>query len=81
MLRLLTLLRKHPKTLRWCLLGTVAAAVVFDCFAVRHHPHFWGDHIRGFWAVFAFVGCISMIALFKGVYHVWLMKDNTHYDR
>lgn len=72
--------RKRPNLLKSLLLGSVAAAVIFDCFADRHGAHFWGDHIRGFWAVFAFAGCVSMIALFKGIYHVWLMKDIKHYD-
>ena len=81
MLQLLTFLRKHPNTLRWCLWGAVAAAVVFDCFAPRHHPHFWGDYIRGFWAMFAFIGCIAMVALFKGIYHVFLNKETDYYDR
>ena len=80
MLKLLTFLRNRPTMLRWLLLGSVAVAILFDVFARRHHPHFWGDHIRGFWAFFGFVGCIMMVALFKGIYHVWLMKDTTYYD-
>lgn len=80
MLRLLTLLRNHPTALKALLFGSAAGAVVFDCFADRHASHFWGDSIRGFWAVFAFAGCISMIVLFKGIYHLWLMKDTTYYD-
>lgn len=80
MLKFLTFLRRHPTVLKGMLLGSVMASVVFDCFAARHEAHFWGDHIRGFWAVFAFAGCISMIALFKGIYHVWLMKEPIHYD-
>lgn len=76
----LTRLRNHPIALKFLLLGSVAVAVVFDCFADRHQAHFWGDDLRGFWAVFAFVGCILMIALFKGIYHVFLMKDNNYYD-
>ncbi len=80
MLRLLTFLRKYPLMLKWLLIGSVAGSVVFDCFAERHGAHFWGDHIRGFWSVFGFLGCILMIALFKGMYHVWLMKDTRYYD-
>ncbi len=77
---LLTRLRNHPILLKFLLLGSVAASLVFDCFADRHGAHFWGDHIQGFWAAFAFAGCIFMIALFKGIYHVFLMKDINYYD-
>ena len=80
MLNLLIFFRKRPESLRWFLLGMVAFAIAFDCFAHRHHPHFWGDHIRGFWALFAFTGCVGMIAIFKGIYHAWLMKERDYYD-
>ncbi|MEH0020411.1 MAG: hypothetical protein V6Z89_12195 [Desulfobacter sp.] len=80
MLRLLLFLRQHARTLKWTFWGIIAAVVVFDCFAPRHHPHFWGDYIRGFWSLFAFLGCVLMIVLFKGIYHVWLMKEHNTYE-
>lgn len=80
MTRLLIYLRQRTTALKYIFFLGCAATVVFDCFAGRHHAHFWGDGIRGFWALFAFFGCLSMIALFKGIYHVWLMKEPEYYD-
>ncbi len=80
MQRFLTYLRQHHSALKWVFLGAVAFSVVFDCFVERHHPHFWGDHIFGFWSMFAFAGCVLMIALFKGIYYAWLMKETNYYD-
>ncbi len=77
---ILLFLRQRRSALKWLFLGSAAASVIFDCFAPRHSTHFWGDTVNGFWALFAFVGCIGMIALFKGVYHVWLMKEPNYYD-
>ena len=80
MLKILVYLRQRAAMLKWFFFGAAGAAVIFDCFAPRHGSHFWGDAINGFWALFAFFGCIAMIALFKGIYHLWLMKEPDYYD-
>ncbi|MEA3361974.1 MAG: hypothetical protein U9Q61_01665 [Thermodesulfobacteriota bacterium] len=77
----LTYLRERPSFLKWLFLAYLAFALVFDFFADRHHAHFWGDHLVGFWAVFGLVGCLAMIVFCKGLSHVWLERDKDHYDK
>jgi len=59
----------------------LALAVVFDFYAARHEPHFFGDSIIGFWSLFGVLGCLGMIILCKGLSHVWLMKKEDYYDK
>ena len=80
MAQLFGYLRERSVVLKWVFFAYLAAAVVFDFFVERYHAHFWGDHIIGFWTIFAFFGCLGMIVVFKGLSHVWLMKDEDYYD-
>ncbi|MBN2233313.1 MAG: hypothetical protein JW781_10935 [Deltaproteobacteria bacterium] len=72
-------LRERSDLFRLLFFAFLAFAVVFDFFAVRHHAHFWGDHIIGFWAFVGLVGCLGMIVIFKGLAKVWLMKGEDFY--
>lgn len=81
MARLFTYLRDHSQVLKWLFYVFLALAIVFDFFAERHQPHFWGDSIVGFWSMFGIFGCLGMIVICKGLSHVWLMKDEDYYDK
>ncbi|MCK9173443.1 hypothetical protein [Desulfuromonas thiophila] len=77
----ITYLRERPAMLKWLFMAYLAFALVFDFFADRHHAHFWGDNIIGFWAIFGLIGCLLMIVFCKGLSHVWLERDTDYYDK
>ena len=74
-------LRERSSMLRALFFGALAFFVLFDVFASRHEPHFVGDQIRGFWALFGFFGCVVMARFMKGIGHLWLMKPLDLYSR
>ncbi len=77
----LTYLRERPAMLKWILFAYLGFALVFDFFADRSGAHFWGDHIIGFWSMFALLGILLMIVLSKGLSHVWLERGTDYYDK
>ena len=78
--RLICFLRDNAQVLKWIFWGFLAFSIVFDFFAHRHEPHFWGDNIIGFWSLFGILGCLGMIVVCKFLSHVWLMKGEEYYD-
>jgi len=80
MARLIGYLRNHSQELKWLFFIFLASCIVFDFFADRHEPHFWGDTIIGFWTLVGIVGCLGMIIICKGLSHIWLMKGEDYYD-
>lgn len=81
MVNLLTWLRERPALLK-CIFGLfLFIALIFDFLTERHHPHFWGDHVPGFFAVFALIGCLAMIVICKGISHSILERDEDYYER
>jgi len=80
-LRILNYLNERSRMLKRIFFVFLALAVVFDFYAARHEPHFFGDSIIGFWSLFGVLGCLGMIILCKGLSHVWLMKKEDYYDK
>lgn len=80
-LRILNYLNERSHMLKRIFFVFLALAVVFDFYAARHEPHFFGDSIIGFWSLFGVLGCLGMIILCKGLSHVWLMKKEDYYDK
>lgn len=78
--RLLTWLHERANLCKWVFFAFLAGAIAFDFFATRHHPHFFGDTLIGFWTVVALGSCLGMIVICKGLSHVWLMKQEDYYD-
>lgn len=79
--KVITFLRDNSGALKWLFFAFLIGTVVFDVFFVeRHEPHFWGDSIRGFWSVFGALGCMGMVVVCKGIYHVWLKQSEDYYD-
>ncbi len=78
------------KFIEWCqanlkLIKRIGYLVMFlfvatDFFVPRHHVHFFGDKIPGFWSAFGFVACILVIAVPKWLGHIWLYKDEDYYE-
>lgn len=73
-------LRSKPKFLGGLFLFILGAIVFFDFTAERHVPHFFGDRIRGFWAVFGCAGAILMTKFMKGIGHAFIMKPTDFYS-
>ena len=81
LLRILNYLNEHSLMLKRLFFAFLAFTVVFDFYASRHEPHFFGDSIIGFWSVFGLLGCLGMIVVWKGLSHVWLAKKEDYYDK
>jgi drug/metabolite transporter (DMT)-like permease len=79
--QVITYLRERSEMMKWIFFVYLGFTLVFDFFADRHHTHFWGDNIIGFWAIFALVGCLLIIVICKGLSHVWLERDTDYYDK
>lgn len=79
--KLIIFLRDHSGFLKWLFFAWLIFTIVFDFYAQRHAAHFWGDNVTGFWSIFGFFGCLAMIVICKGIYHVWLMKEEDYYDK
>lgn len=66
--------------------------VIFVCYAVlgllilidigipRHHPHFLGDIIPGFWAGFGLFACILIILFSKWLGNKILFRPDDYYE-
>jgi len=54
--------------------------VVTDLFVPREHPHFIGDFIPGFWAVFGFVSCTMIIVISKWLGKKFLFRPEDYYQ-
>lgn len=78
--RFIAWLREKSLYLKWAFFCALVAAVVWDTLAERANPHFFGDDLFGFWSVFAFLGCLGMIVVCKGLAHTWLAKEEDYDD-
>lgn len=76
----ITGMRRNPQALRAVFFGGLGLFVLYDVFAPRHEAHFAGDNVRGFWAIFGFVGCWAMARFMKGIGHAWLMKKPDYWS-
>ena len=81
MARLIGFLRDRSHVVKWVFFASLLFFVVFDFYADRHEPHFFGDTIIGFWSIFGLIACLGMIVICKGISHVWLTKDEDYYDK
>jgi hypothetical protein len=79
--QIITYLRNRAQSLKLIFFGFLIFTIVYDIFAERHEPHFWGDNIIGFWALFGGLGCLVMSVVCKGLYKNWLKKDDNYYDK
>ncbi len=81
MAQVIAWLHERTKILKGLFFAFLVFAVAFDFIIERHDPHFWGDSVIGFWSIFGFFGCLTLIVVFKGLSHVWLQKEEDYYDR
>ncbi len=74
-------LRSKPRLLGGLFLFILGAVVLFDLTAERHSAHFFGDRVRGFWAMFGFLGAVLMTKFMKGIGHAFLMQPMDFYSK
>ncbi|MBI5016848.1 MAG: hypothetical protein HZB55_15355 [Deltaproteobacteria bacterium] len=75
----ITAMRAKPQMLRAVFFGALVLFVLYDVYAPRHEAHFAGDNVRGFWAIFGYLGCWGMARFMKGIGHAWLMKKPNYW--
>ncbi len=78
--RCISWLRSHYGMVRKSFCALLALLVVGDLLVPRHHPHFLGDEIPGFWALFGFLACALIIIASKWLGHAWLFRPEDYYD-
>ena len=57
--------------------------ILLEVFLVHEEGHvtFFWSHIKGFFALFGFLGCLLLIAFAKLIGHYWLQRKEDYYDR
>jgi hypothetical protein len=43
------------------------------------HPHFWWEHVPGFFALFGLVGCVALALIAKALSTPLLHRDEDYY--
>jgi hypothetical protein len=63
--------------------GVFLAFVVGEVWLFGAEPHgeFWWLHVFGFFALFGFAGCLTIVFLGKAVLGPWLQRKSNYYDR
>lgn len=60
--------------------ATLALLILIDIGIHRHHPHFFGDMIPGFWAGFGLFSCILIILFSKWLGNKLLFRPDDYYN-
>ncbi len=79
--RFITWLRDHMMLVKGFCYAVLAGLLIGDLFVPRHHPHFIGDIIPGFWAAFGFVACVIIIIGSKWLGTAFLFRPDDYYER
>lgn len=78
--RFIAWLRSHMFLLKLFCIAVLIGLIVGDLFVPRHHPHFLGDIIPGFWAGFGFIACVLIIIISKWLGTAFLFRPDTYYS-
>ncbi|NCD26491.1 MAG: hypothetical protein EOL86_13000 [Deltaproteobacteria bacterium] len=73
--------RQHPVFWKYIMYAIMVVLVALNVIIRPHHPHFAGEWMPGFWAVFSLVATIAMVRACKGAAHTFLGKKEGYYDR
>lgn len=80
-IRCISFLRRHYGLVQKAFLLVLVLLVLGDLAVPRHHPHFLGDKVPGFWSVFGFLSCAIIIIGSKWLGHAWLFRPEDYYDK
>lgn len=61
--------------------AVLALLVLVDLAIPKHHPHFLGDMIPGFWAGFGLFSCILIILFSKWLGNKFLFRPDDYYNK
>ncbi|NCC77800.1 MAG: hypothetical protein EOM08_15380 [Clostridia bacterium] len=78
---LLSNARQCPVFWKYVMYAIMVVLVGLNVVIRPHHPHFPGEWLPGFWAVFALIATIAMVRICKGAAHTFLGKKEGYYDR
>ncbi|RUM37374.1 MAG: hypothetical protein DSY50_00430 [Desulfobulbus sp.] len=77
--RFIAWLRSHMLFVKIACYIFLAGLLIGDLFIPRHHAHFIGDVIPGFWAAFGFIACVLIIIVSKWLGTAFLFRPDTYY--
>jgi hypothetical protein len=73
--------RRYPGFWKMVMYAIMILLVGLNVVIHPHHPHFMGEGLPGFWAVFSLIATVLMVRLCKGAAHSFLGKKEGYYDR
>lgn len=69
----------HVTLIYRVLIGTCLALVGISFLVVRE-AHFWWEESAGFYAVYGFISCVTLVLIAKGLRRI-LKRPEDYYDR
>jgi hypothetical protein len=66
--------RNKANGFKWALYVVLAVLVCLNVGIVPHHPHFFGEGMPGFWAVFALCATVAMVVVLKKIVYPRLAR-------
>jgi antibiotic biosynthesis monooxygenase (ABM) superfamily enzyme len=66
--------RTNAKAWKKALYIVLAALVALNIFITPHNPHFAGEYLPGFWAVFALITTVVMVVVLKKIVYPMLAR-------
>ena len=79
--RLLEALVRRGRLLRWIMIGLMVLVVVIDVLKPASYSRFPWDSIPGFTAVYAFLGALALIGLYKAIGYGLVYRAPDYYKR
>ena len=79
--RVLDALVQRARLLRWIMIGLMVLVVLIDILKPSHYSRFPWDGIPGFTAVYAFLGALALIGLYKAIGYGLVYRSSDYYTR
>jgi hypothetical protein len=71
--------KKNVRKVVYAVCAICAVAGLLDLFPYKHHLHFKFEYWFGFYSVFGFVACVSLVLAAKQLRKI-VMRDEDYYD-
>lgn len=69
---------ENVKKVRWTFYACLIFLFIIDYF-IATHPHFEWEGVYAFYAIYGFVGCVSLVLIAK-VLRLIVMREEDYYD-
>lgn len=73
--------RDNAQAWKKALFVVLAALVALNLFITPHTPHFTGESVPGFWAVFALLVAVAMVVVLKKIVYPLLARPEDQNGR